>query len=110
MGFKAKAQMSHPEKDISAKLIDERRRPRRPCSGEVLLLRDAHPFSEIRGTLRDISEEGFRVAHHCAELSAGQQVRFTHPFAQGVATLMWSRVVGENVESGFLVSDVEAKE
>ncbi len=102
--------MSHPEKDISAELIDERRRPRRPCSGEVLLLCDAHPVSEIRGILCDISEEGFRVAHHCAELSAGQQVRFTHPFAQGVATLMWTRVLGENVESGFLVSHVEGKE
>src|SRR5713226_774272 len=110
MGFKARARMPHPEKDISAKLIEGRRSSRRPCSGEVLLLRDAHPFAEIRGTLCDISEEGFRVAHHCAELSAGQQVRFTHPFAQGVATLMWSRVVGENVESGFLVSDVEGKE
>ncbi len=110
MGLKAKAPLSHPEKDISAKLIDERRSPRRPCSGEVLLFCDAHPFSEIRGTLRDISEEGFRVAHQCAELSAGQQVRFSHPFAQGVATLMWSRVVGENVESGFLISHVEGKE
>ena len=101
--------MPHPEKDISAKLKEGRRSPRRQCSGEVLLSCDAHPLSEIRGTLRDISEEGFRVAHHCAELSAGQQVRFAHPFAQGVATLMWTRVLGESVESGFHVSKVEGK-
>ncbi len=103
------AKTSHPDRNATQKLIERRWSARLYRAGEVVLISDEDPFLEIRGVLCDLSEDGFRAAHQGVRLGAGQQVHFTHPFAQGVATLMWTRVVGKKVESGFLVSKTEGK-
>jgi hypothetical protein len=36
-------------------------------------------------------------------LNAGQRVQFRHPFDEGAATVMWTQVIGQKAESGFLV-------
>jgi len=36
-------------------------------------------------------------------LSAGQRVQFRHPFDGGTAIVMWTQVLGQKAESGFLV-------
>jgi hypothetical protein len=58
---------------------------------------------EIEGQLMDISPNGFRMAHACASLEAGQLVEFSHLEAAGHARVMWNRILAERVESGFLV-------
>lgn len=63
------------------------------------------PLVEIYGILCDISAEGFRAVHHCLGLCAGQRVRFRHPYDEGTATVMWTQVLGQKAESGFLIGE-----
>lgn len=77
---------------------------RRECSGEVRLFRNGPGVSQVRGSLSDISDEGFRMTHHCMELGAGEKIKFSHPYGQGWAIVIWTRVAGENVETGFLLT------
>lgn len=53
--------------------------------------------------LMDTSPSGFRGCHRYGALSAGQRVRFHHDRAEGVAVVIWNRVTGARVESGFLI-------
>ncbi len=85
------------------KTLDRRLGERVSIGGAVLLaLEDPEPL-EIRGHLRDVSREGFRAIHHHAALCTGQQVRFQHASASGLAEVIWNRILGDRVESGFLV-------
>jgi hypothetical protein len=84
--------------------FDERRRePRESGGGEVLLTRTVPIASVIVGRLIDRSESGFRVEHSDATLESGQTVLFRHSYGSGRATVMWNRISGEAVESGFLI-------
>ena len=83
--------------------IERRRSSRRLFAGDVFLFADDNPDVPIRGAFCDISEEGFRARHNGLRLSAGQLVRFQHPLGEGTATLIWTRVVGNEAESGFFV-------
>src|ERR1039457_1485845 len=56
---------------------------------------------EVR--LMDTSPSGFRPRHRRRPLSAGERVRFHHARAEGVAVSIWNRVMGDDVESGFLI-------
>lgn len=51
----------------------------------------------------DVSDRGFRMAHDCVSLAAGQIVEFAHLEAAGHARVVWNRVIAGRVESGFLV-------
>lgn len=82
-----------------------RRSARRRCADEVVLFSVDEPLVEICGILRDISAEGFRAVHHWLELCAGQRVRFRHPYNEGTATVMWTQVLGQKAESGFLIGE-----
>jgi hypothetical protein len=82
---------------------EKRREERREASGQVrVTFTDPEPL-EIDGTLMDVSANGFRMAHDCASLRSGQVVEFAHPEAKGRARVMWNRIMGGGVESGFLV-------
>jgi hypothetical protein len=59
---------------------------------------------EVQGKLVDVSDNGFRMAHDCAALTAGQFVEFSHVEARGRARVVWTRILSGAVESGFLVS------
>ncbi len=88
----------------SLALPEERRRTsRQQAKGVVFLtLRDSGS-SEIPGFLLDVSATGFRVAHRFKELCPGQEVSFSHDGGTGVARVAWTRILGQSVESGFLV-------
>ena len=58
---------------------------------------------KINFKLMDTSPSGFCAGHHYGALSAGQKVRFQHDHAQGVAVVIWNRVLGDDVRSGFLI-------
>jgi len=82
---------------------EKRREARRLTDGEVRVkFTDPEPL-EIDGKLIDVSERGFRMAHDCTALRSGQVVSFAHVEARGRAQVMWTRILVESVESGFLV-------
>ncbi len=82
---------------------ERRKERRRPASGEVALTIEDIAPAEFWGELIDLSNGGFRVRHQRMRLSTGQQVRFTHPSGKGTARVIWTRILGENAESGFLI-------
>src|SRR2546425_11678772 len=100
MGFKMKAKLLHLDQNMNGRVIERRRGSRRLCAVEVLLTSEEDPSVEIQGVLRDISVDGFRATHKGVELSAGQRVRFKHPHGEGTATMIWTRVLGAEAESG----------
>ena len=82
---------------------ERRKESRSRAHGVVqLLVEDPAPLV-ISARLVDVSAGGFRAVHHCAALSSGQEVRFTHGLARGKARVVWSITRPDAVESGFLV-------
>ena len=82
--------------------LDQRREPRRSADG-VVVVRFGQPPQEFRGRLMDVSTSGFRIAHEYVTLETGQTVEFSHPEADGKARVVWNRISGSGVESGFFV-------
>lgn len=84
-------------------VAEQRREERRPGQGAVRVrVSDPEP-REFEGRLVDVSDGGFRMAHSCTNLAAGQLVEFRHVEARGAARVVWNRILGEVVESGFVV-------
>jgi hypothetical protein len=82
---------------------EQRREARRLTTGEVRVkFTDPQPL-EIDGKLMDVSPSGFRMSHDCTALRSGQLVDFAYVEANGRAQVMWTRIVAETVETGFLV-------
>jgi hypothetical protein len=73
------------------------------ADGEVTLSFDDPAPRQLAGRLLDYSTRGFRAAHSWARLENGQVVEFRHGTASGRARVMWNRIVGDAVETGFLV-------
>jgi hypothetical protein len=73
------------------------------ADGEVTLMFDDPAPRSFAGRLLDTSTRGFRAAHTWARLENGQVVEFRHGAASGRARVMWNRIVGDAVETGFLV-------
>ena len=86
-----------------AAVAEQRREERRPGSGAVRVrFSDPEP-REFEGRLVDVSDHGFRMSHACTDLAAGQVVEFRHVESRGSARVVWNRILGEVVESGFVV-------
>ena len=82
---------------------ERRRKERRTAEGEVVLFFEDPVPVEIGGRLMDLNTTGFRASHQHAALRGGQVVSFQHSFAQGFAQVVWNRIVGNLVESGFQI-------
>lgn len=83
---------------------EERRREIRKASGEGLILIAGHPVvREIHARLMDVSQRGFRASHSDPLLEPGQTVRFRYATLEGDARVIWNRIVGQQVETGFLL-------
>ena len=86
---------------------EQRREPRRAAEGEVrFLFGEGMPNNgsrEVRGKLLDRSASGFRAQHGCQGLTCGQIVQFRLTASRGQARVVWTRILGDRVESGFLV-------
>ena len=70
---------------------ENRREQRRAVEGPVRVWFQNPQRLEIHGQLKDLSSAGFRMVHDYAPLSAGR------------ARVMWNRISGAHVETGFLV-------
>jgi hypothetical protein len=64
----------------------------------------------IRASLIDLSASGFRASHTSKELCSGQEVAFCHDDGKGMAKVVWTRIVGQSVESGFLICQGKHKD
>ncbi|MBZ5636230.1 MAG: PilZ domain-containing protein [Acidobacteriia bacterium] len=85
------------------RLLEQRKEPRQPAEGPVLVrFADPQP-EEILGQLMDVSPSGFRMAHANQSLQSGQVVDFSHSLAAGAARVMWNRITDQRVETGFLI-------
>jgi hypothetical protein len=86
---------------------EQRREPRRAAGGEVVFLFDESLPEicpgEVRAKLLDCSASGFRAQHDCAQLTCGQIVKFRLTKSKGLARVVWTRILGDRVESGFLI-------
>ena len=86
-----------------AQAQERRKKLRRHAEGGVCLsIRDSDS-PEIRGLLVDVSASGFRAAHSFKQLCPGQEVAFRHEAGGGVARVVWTRILGQTVESGFFI-------
>jgi hypothetical protein len=84
--------------------MSERRRENRAVArGSVRLSVAGQPPLRITASLLDLSANGFRAAHNQTDLSAGLEVEFSHSRAHGRARVIWTRVLGQAAESGFLI-------
>jgi len=81
---------------------DLRREPRLRADGSVTLRFDRH---RITGQLMDVSSSGFRAAHDCPHLRTGATVHFRHEAGSGRARVVWNRISGGSIESGFFIAD-----
>lgn len=61
------------------------------------------PGSSLQGVLLDVSTHGFRAIHNAPTLASGQTVLFEHSGRTGRARVVWTRIDGDQVQSGFYV-------
>jgi hypothetical protein len=85
--------------------VEQRAEVRNPAQGGVLFALDGPDPRQFQGSLVDYSRRGFRAAHPQTSLTAGQRVLFRHSFGEGLAVVMWNRILERHVESGFLILD-----
>src|SRR2546427_9134560 len=69
------AKPSRRAERIELQVMERRQDERKPAEGQVVFFLH-NPDIEIRGSLLDVSPDGFRAAHQHTALCAGQQVTF----------------------------------
>lgn len=84
-------------------ITNRRSEERFNADGELLLSFDDPAHREVNARLVDYSKSGFRATHGYPALSSGQVVRFQRLLAWGNARVVWNRITGEKVETGFVV-------
>jgi hypothetical protein len=89
--------------NLDPRFEEKRRHPRRPATGSVQLLLEDPGLIEVSGLLIDVSRGGFRAAHSHSGLANGQIVRFRHEAGEGFARVVWNRISGREVQTGFLI-------
>ena len=88
---------------MNQKPRENRREVRQAASGEVSIsFTDPAPV-KIRGELVDVSVSGFRARHSFQSLRSGQVVEYSHPFGSGTAQVIWNRIAGTDIETGFVL-------
>lgn len=80
-----------------------RRGQRSKAVGEISLLFSDSAHLQVKGKLMDQSSDGFRVAHNYCNFECGQEVCYHHGLTRGRAKVVWNRIFGERVETGFLI-------
>jgi len=89
---------------VTPTAVERRRAERRPAHGVVRLWTEPLYAEPVEAVLIDRSDCGFRARHRAATLTAGQVVRWeVSGIAGGMARVVWSRVFGPRVESGFAI-------
>jgi hypothetical protein len=85
---------------------DRRTELRRAAEGEVDLCQSFAPGAPgvpFVGRLLDIAASGFRARHHRFALCSGELVDFAFEGRRGLARAVWTRIVDDEVETGFRI-------
>jgi hypothetical protein len=82
---------------------ERRAEARRAAHEEVTLWLNGSALTTVSGRLVDIAKSGFRARHHSPALLPGHIVDFQLGGVNGRARVVWTRIVAEHVESGFLI-------
>jgi hypothetical protein len=82
---------------------ERRGAPRYAAKGPIRLTLQGPPPRVIDGQLVDQSVSGFRAQHSSRLLDSGTTVDFAGEARAGRARVVWTRIVGGRVESGFLI-------
>ena len=84
--------------------MEKRREPRRTAEGPLRLLpRDPNLTGNIQARLLDVSRSGFRARHDCLHFYNGLEVDFSRGGLAGRARVVWNLILGQQIESGFLI-------
>ena len=83
--------------------LERRAAPRRAAQGPVKLHIESGPEPALTGELVDIAAGGFRARHRFPGLRPGETVLFERRAGSGRACVVWTRIAGEEVESGFRI-------
>ena len=60
------------------------------------------PLSQpVDASLVDVAAGGFRARHDCPALTTGQTVGFQLNRTEGRCRIVWTRMSGDHIESGF---------
>ena len=81
---------------------DRRTEPRRCVSVRVHLRPEGFAAS-VPGRIMDINSTGFRARHSFQALVSGHIVEFAYGSQLGRARVVWTRILSDHVESGFLI-------
>ena len=81
---------------------DRRAETRRTATGDVTLWLNGSPLT-VPGHLIDVTKSGFRARHNAPTLRSSHIVEFEVAGVSGRARVVWTRVLGDQVESGFLI-------
>ena len=93
-----------PHKLRATTQTEERRTDeRRLAEGEAVVVPTDFGMCPREGRLQDVSRQGFRMTYPTPPLFSGQEVHFLLPEAEGLARVIWTRVVNGQAESGFLI-------
>ena len=82
---------------------DRRRAPRLPAHGCVCLRQAGLAAPPVVGHLVDASASGFRIRHSCLTLVSGDRVEFELGGKSGAAKAVWTRILGSEAETGFMI-------
>ena len=82
---------------------DRRAELRQPASGHVKIRPEGFPSISVPGEMVDINSSGFRARHGLRALGSGHIVEFAYGSVEGHARVVWTRILSDHVESGFLI-------
>jgi hypothetical protein len=82
---------------------DRRAAPRLAADGEVRLFPGGATGKAVVGQLVDVSATGFRCRHDCLALASGDAVPFEFAGVEGVARVVWMRILGGSAETGLVI-------
>ena len=83
-------------------LEERRRHARKVAVGGVILRFEGIP-EDVPGKLVDESESGFRARHRNLAITGNQRVDFHTSSRSGEARVIWNRILGKEVETGFVI-------
>jgi hypothetical protein len=103
--MKEPPQFSAPDPSSSQSGPNRRREVRQDTTGTVEFDVIDEISGSFQGELIETSSHGMRMVHNCPRLERDMRIRFTHPYASGIARVVWNRRTGTSVESGFEIQD-----
>jgi PilZ domain-containing protein len=82
---------------------ERRRAARQAAQGEIRLRQSGAIAPAFVGHLVDVSPTGFRIRHSRLTLVSGDRVEYDLGGQSGAARAVWTRILGSEAETGFMI-------